>query len=74
MVAPLLAGKVTVLLGHSGVGKSTLVNRLVPDADRATGDVAWPERAGAADLPVAVRAQAQAQPGSTHGLELARGQ
>ena len=38
-VAPLLAGKVTVLLGHSGVGKSTLVNRLVPDADRATGEV-----------------------------------
>ena len=38
-VAPLLSGKVTVLLGHSGVGKSTLVNRLVPDADRATGDV-----------------------------------
>ncbi|MDH6242473.1 ribosome small subunit-dependent GTPase A [Mycobacterium sp. OTB74] len=38
-VAPLLAGKVTVLLGHSGVGKSTLVNRLVPQADRATGEV-----------------------------------
>lgn len=32
-------GRTTVLLGHSGVGKSTLVNRLVPDADRATGDV-----------------------------------
>jgi ribosome biogenesis GTPase len=39
VVAPLLADKVTVLLGHSGVGKSTLVNRLVPEADRATGDV-----------------------------------
>jgi ribosome biogenesis GTPase len=35
----LLAGHVTVLLGHSGVGKSTLVNRLVPDAFRATGEV-----------------------------------
>ncbi|WP_328352570.1 ribosome small subunit-dependent GTPase A [Mycobacterium sp. NBC_00419] len=38
-VMPLLTGKVTVLLGHSGVGKSTLVNRLVPQADRATGEV-----------------------------------
>ncbi|AFM16184.1 ribosome small subunit-dependent GTPase A [Mycolicibacterium chubuense NBB4] len=38
-VEPLLADKVTVLLGHSGVGKSTLVNRLVPEADRATGEV-----------------------------------
>ncbi|WP_068157940.1 ribosome small subunit-dependent GTPase A [Rhodococcus phenolicus] len=35
----LITDSVTALIGHSGVGKSTLVNRLVPDADRATGEV-----------------------------------
>ena len=34
-----LAGRVSVLIGHSGVGKSTLVNRIVPDAARAVGAV-----------------------------------
>jgi ribosome biogenesis GTPase len=38
-LADLLRGGTNVLFGHSGVGKSTLVNRLVPDADRAIGAV-----------------------------------
>jgi len=38
-IQKILEGKVSVLVGHSGVGKSTLINDLVESATRATGDV-----------------------------------
>ena len=36
---PLLDGKITLLSGNSGVGKSTLINRLVPGANLRTADI-----------------------------------
>ncbi|WP_225721788.1 ribosome small subunit-dependent GTPase A [Candidatus Vallotiella sp. (ex Adelges kitamiensis)] len=38
-LAPLLARRATLLLGQSGMGKSTLVNLLVPNANAATLDI-----------------------------------
>ena len=39
IVMQLLEGKVTVLSGNSGVGKSTLINRLLPDANLRTAEI-----------------------------------
>jgi len=38
-LAPLLAGQTTILIGQSGMGKSSLVNLLVPDADIAVREI-----------------------------------
>jgi ribosome biogenesis GTPase len=36
---PLLKGKTTLLSGHSGVGKSTLLNKLIPEAQQQTKEI-----------------------------------
>ncbi|MDL2304544.1 ribosome small subunit-dependent GTPase A [Bacteroides sp. OttesenSCG-928-D19] len=34
-----LAGKITLMSGHSGVGKSTIINQLLPEANLKTGNI-----------------------------------
>ncbi len=36
---PVIKGKISLLSGNSGVGKSTLINQLVPDADQRTAEI-----------------------------------
>jgi ribosome biogenesis GTPase len=38
-LAPLLSGQSTILIGQSGMGKSSLINLLVPDADIAVREI-----------------------------------
>ena len=43
---PLLSGKITLLSGNSGVGKSTLINRLVPGVNLRTADISEAHQTG----------------------------
>ena len=42
----LLEGKITLLSGNSGVGKSTIINRLVPNAQTRTGEISQSHHKG----------------------------
>lgn len=63
-----LRGRMSVLVGHSGVGKSTLVNRMVPEAERAVGAVSAVGKgrhtsSSAVALPLPRRPRSRTHPG-----------
>lgn len=44
-ICDLLKDQVTLISGHSGVGKSTLINAILPDLDLKTGDISeWSDK------------------------------
>lgn len=43
---PLLEGKITVFSGNSGVGKSTLLNKIIPEANLRTAEISEAHNAG----------------------------
>ncbi len=38
-IQKILRGKITLVMGHSGVGKSTLLNKISPNINQTTGDI-----------------------------------
>ena len=59
---PLLEGKISVLSGNSGVGKSTLINRLVPSVNLRTAEISEAHETGmhtTDELPQALREVAE---------------
>jgi len=46
LLAPRLAGRTTLVLGPSGMGKSTLINRFVPQAGAQVGEISLALNAG----------------------------
>jgi ribosome biogenesis GTPase / thiamine phosphate phosphatase len=46
VLAPVLAGRTTLVLGPSGMGKSTLINLMVPRADAQVGEISQALNAG----------------------------
>lgn len=46
VLTPVLANKTSLLLGQSGVGKSTIINQILPDANTRTGAITKSENSG----------------------------